>query len=121
MSNIYNQHAASFRQVSAFVILKGADRVATVAIKFPADGAGRLTAYVHWIGVEMVRGFASGYGYDKRSAACANAAKRIPDDVTGRAGDAESRQAFIDALGDDNGHDWTRRLESAGFTVIQAV
>lgn len=120
-TSIYDQHAAAFNRVSAFVILKGAERVATVAIKFPVDGAGRLYAYVHWIGTEMVRGHANGYGYDKRSAACASAAKRIPDNISGRGGDGVDRTAFIDALADDNGHDWTRRLEAAGFTVHQAV
>ena len=42
MTDIYEQHDKAFSRVSAFVILdsKG-ERVATVAIKFPADGAGR--------------------------------------------------------------------------------
>ena len=114
MTDIYTQHAAAFASVSAFVILNRAgERVATVALKFPRDGAGRLYAYVHWIGVEMKRGHANGYGYDKRSAAVADAARRIewPADAA----------AFAAAATLDGGADWTRAVENAGFTVLQAV
>src|SRR4051812_8286161 len=80
MADIYDQHKAAFANVSAFVVLKDGERVATVAIKFPRDGAGRLYAYVHWIGLEMVRGSATGYGYDKRSAAVSSAAGKLAAD-----------------------------------------
>ena len=46
MPNIYEQHEAAFGNVSAFVIAKDGKRVATIAFKFPRDGAGRLVAYV---------------------------------------------------------------------------
>jgi hypothetical protein len=113
-ASIYDQHRAAFSNVSAFVVLKGDDKVATIAFKFPRDGAGRLYVYVHWIGDEMVRGFAGGWGYDKRSAACYSAMKRIA--ATGE------RAAFVKALRD--GHDgagWETCLRNAGFTVMQAV
>ena len=76
MPDIYDQHKAAFPSVSAYVVLHNGERVATIAFKHPRDGSGRLYAYVHWLGVEMVRGFAGGYGYDKHSAACADAAQR---------------------------------------------
>lgn len=116
MADIYTQHAAAFASVSAFVILNRAgERVATVALKFPRDGAGRLYAYVHWIGVEMKRGHAGGFGYDKRSAAVADAARRIewPADA-----DAAT---FAAAAMLDGGAGWTDAVENAGFTVLQAV
>lgn len=114
--NIYGQHDKAFANVSAFVITKGGDRVATIALKFPRDGAGRLYAYVHWLGEEMVRGFATGGGYDKRSAACSAAAFRMPK------GDSQgARLDFVAALRRDDGLDWSRQLERAGFTVLQAV
>lgn len=121
--SIYDQHDAAFSNVQAFVILNGAkDRVATVAIKFPRDGAGRLYAYVHWIGTPMVRGYANGFGYDKRSAAVASAARRMPVttpevEMPGR----EEYNAFVQAMMKDSGHSWDRELENAGFTVLQAV
>lgn len=118
MKTVYEQHADAFNLVSAYVVLNDKrERVATVAIKFPRDGAERLYAYVHWLGVQMQRGMATGYGYDKRSAAVA-AAKRIewPIDL-GVCGP----EAFAAALDRDDGADWRRKLEDAGFTVIQAV
>lgn len=130
MSNraIYDQFDKAFNRVSAYVILdKSGECVAKVAFKFPADGAGRLYAYVHWLGVPMVRGFAGGYGYDKRSAAVANAVARI--DMTDRE-DAHrddfdqpvtARAEFIDAVAKDGGEYWDTRLRNAGFNVIQAV
>ena len=91
---IYDQHRAAFSNVSAYVVMHGGERVATVAIKYPRDGAGRLYAYVHWLGVPMVRGFAGGGGYDKRSAACASAARKLdlsPPVVTRAVAELETR------------------------------
>jgi hypothetical protein len=117
MTKIYDQHKAAFANVSAYVIMIGDRRVATVAFKF----GNAVTAYVHWIGSEMVRGRAGGGGYDRQSAAVSDAARKIKDDITGRAGDAQARCEFIDAAGKDGGATWVRSLELAGFTVIQAV
>src|SRR3546814_12330665 len=77
MTAIYDQHYKAFARVSAYVVTKDGAHVANVSIKFPADGAGRLYAYVHWIGLEMVRDHANGYGYDKRTAAVSGCAARI--------------------------------------------
>lgn len=128
MSAIYEQHDKAFANVSAYVILdsKG-DRIATVAIKFPRDGAGRLWAYVQLLGVPMVRGNAGGYGYDKRSAAVAQAIGRIPAYDLTPPGDAyhdafeARRQVFRAAASAMDGEDWTRAFEKAGFRVLQAV
>jgi hypothetical protein len=122
MTKIYDQHRAAFNNVAAYVITYGSARVATVAIKFPRDGAGRLYSYVHWHGVEMARGYAGGGGYDKRTAACADAARKLPEHLPAGydgAGDVYGR--FVDALGRDGGNDWTAALRKAGFDVLQAV
>jgi hypothetical protein len=121
MTKIYDQHTAAFRQVSAFVILRHGERVATIAFKSPKDGAGRLYAYIHWFGTQMVRGYASGYGYDKKSAA-AEAASHL----LGQMGikDRESKlefDRFLDALRDVGGNTWDTALRNAGFTVFMAV
>jgi hypothetical protein len=127
MSDIYEQHKAHFALVEAFVVLKDNERVATVAFRFPKDGAGRLYAYVHWIGVEMVRGHAAGGGYDKRTAACSSAvaymaSKALHKRIVFRAGlTAPDYQAFRDALAADRGPTWDSALRAAGFTVLQAV
>jgi len=123
MPDIYTQHAASFRNVAAYVIMRGSERVATIAFKFPADGAGRLYAYVHWIGEPMARGFASGGGYDKRSAACASAAQKMAKlySATSRLEDHAAYNMFRAALLKDDGIGWQDHLRDAGFTVFQAV
>jgi hypothetical protein len=118
---IYDQHQAAFTNVSAFVIAKNGERVATIAFKFPRDGAGRLYAYVHWLGLPMVRGFANGYGYDKRSAACSSAAGRMIAGKEVAEADHISFRAFTGALKMDDGNYWDRRLRDAGFDVWQAV
>lgn len=118
MPDIYDQHAKAFEHVSAYVILKDGERVATVAFKFPRDGAGRLWAYVHWLGEEMTRGHAGGYGYDKRTAACASAVHKAGlSRLSGYIGG----DAFLEALSRDGGDTWDSALRKAGFTVLQAV
>lgn len=121
MTDIYAQHRVAFANVSAYVVLKDGERVATVAFKFPKDGAGRVYAYVHWIGVQMVRGMAAGGGYDKQTAACAHATRNMPATVHNP--DLRDAQylAFKEAMRMDDGYSWDRQLEKAGFTVLQAV
>jgi hypothetical protein len=117
-TDIYKQHDAAFSAVSAYVIARDGARVATIAFKFPRDGAGRLYAYVHWYGVEMVRGYAAGGGYDKRSAACASAARKIKHP----AGAAPLfLNHFVSELAKDDRYGWDRNLRDAGFEVWQAV
>lgn len=122
MPNIYELHDKAFARVSAFVICRNGEKVATVAIKFPADGVGRLYAYVQWLGLEMVRGHAGGYGYDKRSAAVADALGKLPAlyPIDRGLGGITGYDAFRDARGGMDSCDWIRALEKAGFTVLQA-
>jgi hypothetical protein len=121
-TNIYDQHRAAFANVSAYVVLKDGKRVATVAFKFPRDGAGRLYAYVQWFGATMVRGHANGYGYDKRTAAASVAARKLQISLEACI-DAPARPEdhFVAALWRDAGDSWDRALEHAGFEVVQAV
>lgn len=127
MADIYDQHRAAFANVAAYVILdEMGRRAATIAFKFPRDGAGRQYCYLHIFGGRMVRGFAGGYGYDKSSAAAADAAAKVkPKDYGEPNGDfaqyrhtAETMQA---ALIINGGNSWHRELESKGFQVLQAV
>lgn len=124
MADIYAHHDRAFPRVSAFVVARGGKRVATIAFKFPADGAGRLYAYVHWLGVEMVRGFAGGGGYDKRTAACANAAHKalaMPRDKHDVGDEQAAEYRFWARLAADRGATWDSALREAGFEVWQAV
>ena len=119
MADIYEQHRNAFRQVEAYVVLRNGERVATIAFKRPRDGAGRLYAYVHWRGTPMARGWADGGGYDKYTAACATAVKRIARKAD--APNPDGWAAFSAALWADTGPTWNDQLRRAGFTVLQAV
>lgn len=121
MTDTYDMHHKAFANVAAYVITHRGKRVATIAFKFPKDGAGRLWTYVHWIGLEMVRGHAGGFGYDKRSAACANAMRNMPLVTDSRDGPSLPLPAFIAALAKDGGQTWDAALRIAGFDVWQAV
>lgn len=120
MSKIYEQHTAAFANVSAYAVLKDGELVARIAFKFPKDGAGRLYAYVHWIGLEMVRGSTSGYGYDKRSAAVTDAVHKGAPAID-KTYEKSPWPEFSAALWHDGGKCWDDKLHDAGFTVIQAV
>jgi hypothetical protein len=120
MSKIYEQHDAAFANVSAYIIVKNGERIAKVAFKYPRDGAGRLYAYVHVFGTEMVRGFAGGYGYDKASAAVYDASRKGEPIAT-----ASAPQEYFDfwnaILTGGDGIYWNDRLRAAGFDVWQVV
>lgn len=92
---------AAFRRVSAYVILNSAGEICgTVKMQFPKDGAGKLTAILHEHGIAPQIGTASGYGYDKKSAAL-------------------SGGTFGTVVLVDSGRDWTYQLQDAGYTVYQ--
>jgi hypothetical protein len=128
MSDIYKQHESAFRHVSAYVVMKDGEREATIAFKFPRDGAGRLYCYLHVLGLPMVRGMAGGYGYDKRSAALADAAKKADLVKLASWQSAEGYEAqrltatkLRAAVEKRDGREWSDNLRDAGFAVLQAV
>jgi hypothetical protein len=123
MPNVYDQHRASFATVSAYVVLDlTGERVANVAVKYPRDGAGRVYCYFHVFGAEMARGFANGYGYDKCSAAAESAVARIkPPEGADWQTHRDTITRIKTALAGGQGVDWARRLQDAGYLVIQAV
>lgn len=92
----------AFNRVGAWVIIneKG-DICGTVKILYPRDGAGKLTAIFHEHGFEPQKGTASGYGYDKASAALSGAS------INGH---------YLV----DSGRDWTDQLRDFGYKVYQA-
>ncbi len=124
---IYEQHDKAFNKVSAFVIMKGPERVATIAFKFPADGAGRLWCYLHVLSLPMVRGYAGGYGYDKKSAAFSDAAGKAHTVKleSWQTGKYETERAIAADMfhiaATMGGKDWNDALRVAGYTVLQAV
>jgi hypothetical protein len=102
-------------RVRAYVIVNPAnpDHAGRIVISYPKDGAGRVHA-IAWLpdadGHSSVRhhGSASGYGYDKATAAM---------------GGAEFDNLKTGGISKlvDQGHDFRHQLEAAGYLVFQAV
>ncbi len=112
---IYGQHDKAFSDVSAYAVVYDGKPVAKVAFKYARSGL-RTTAFVHWIGQPMVRGWAGGGGYDKASAAVASAAARMRTADVGA-----DCKAFIGCAQKDDGQHWDNRLRAAGFDVFQVI
>jgi len=70
---ISDKHNKAFKNVKAGVLVKDGKHVGTLAFK---HGASRVTCYLHLFGSQMVSGIASGYGYDKTTAAFVAACNR---------------------------------------------
>lgn len=131
--DIYKQHESAFSNVSAYVITdKAGSRVATLAFKFPKDGAGRLYAYFHLLGHEMIRDYAGGYGYDKKSAAVNHAISKLENtyyistqEHTYEIKKFNQEQKRIDelkaAFDKIGGKDWNDVFRDLGYNVLQAV
>ena len=128
MTKIYEQHEKAFNNVSAFIILKDGERVATVAFKYPKDGMGRLWCYLNVLGLPMVRGYAGGCGYDKASAAFLDAAKAqtvvkqpeyMGEDTFNRLG--AHAVSIYEACAARDGYGWQCNVTDAGYIVLKAV
>ena len=118
MSNVYNQHHQHTRRISAAAILHNGEHVASITIAHPADGARRMYAYVHWIGTQMARGSANGYGYDKSAASVASAAAKHLATLD-KAGKPTAECMFWEAINSGGGQEWHSLLRGAGFVVCQ--
>jgi hypothetical protein len=123
MTDIYAKHEAAFKQVSASALFcpKEQRQIGHISFKFPKDGAGRLTCYIHIFGQPMVCGTANGYGYDKRTAADLPAASKLKTDDSYPAYSTTQAAIVKQALDTDGGYSWDRYLMDAGLMVLQAV
>jgi len=111
---MYKDMEKRARRVSAFVVMRGSSHVGTVRLHYPADGMGRLIAYVaDWTldrpkdlaydeFTRWQKGIASGVGYDKATAAM-------------------SGLTIASATIKDEGADWVAQLTKEGYTVLRAI
>ena len=120
----------AFKSVSAYVVMNQdtMQPIAKIALKFPSDGAGRVNAYIHLIGMEVQHGYAGGYGYDKRTASIIGAVSNCNDIwaqqiKSGHVSLTSVQQNFINLLlSDDAQSGWLEVINhDNGFIVIQAV
>lgn len=65
----YVRETAAGKSISAYIIMKGARQIATVQAHFGNGGRVLVNVWHHSGNVEMQHGSASGYGYDKFTAA----------------------------------------------------
>jgi hypothetical protein len=115
MPDIYEQHRKAFAAVSAYVVSRKGERVATVAFK---HGDSRCSCFFHVIGTPMSKGWADGGGYDKASAAAHSAVRRIDRNAY------PEHLAIVDEIAGaikDEGRSWDADLRAAGFEVWEAV
>lgn len=117
MKNVKENYLTIFRKVAASAILYQGEHVANIVVKYPNPGAERLSAFVHWHGLDMVAASVGGGGYDKTAAAISKAAADLPHSM----GRNEWLDLFRAALVEDSGTSWSNRLRDAGFKVIDAI
>lgn len=117
MPNVYAQHHKAFAHMSAYVVTRDGDRVATVAFKHSRNGTDKLFCYLHVIGAPMVRTYV--LGGDKHTTAVHTAIARVRPDADA----TRARQIAGDfrAAVTDNGASWDQDLRRAGFSVWQAI
>lgn len=77
MNNIYDQHYKAFAAVEAYLAIHPEGQQVRITFKHPNKGAGRLYCFVYLVGFEMSKGFADGYGYDKKNAAFYDAINKM--------------------------------------------
>ena len=120
----------AFKSVSAYVIMDQdtMQPIAKIALKYPKDGAGRVNAYIHLIGMEVQHGYAGGYGYDKRTASIIDCIRKCNDIwaqqiKSGHVSLTSAQQNFINLLlSDDAQSGWGGVINhNNGFIVIQVV
>jgi len=116
MADVFAQHDTMFREISAFAIVKDGALTGRVTFRHRA----RCTCFFHIFGASMSKGIADGGGYDKASAAAANAVLKHAGSLTGDgAANVKTLKAAFAAARD--GTDWRRTVEDAGFTVFQVI
>jgi hypothetical protein len=128
VTDIYAQFDRAFSQVQAGVILKDGAPVGRYAVRYPRDGMGRASFYLQAWGSPMVKGNASGCGYDRTTAAAHYAGRALVATIRrGNAADFDEKDAVALEIGSalagdsDGGDGWQRRLEQAGYTIARAI
>lgn len=122
VTDIYNQFDTAFRNVSAIAILANCageiTPIGKICFKFPKDGASRLTCFFHIYGTKMTKGIASGYGYDKKTAAVQDAISKI--EFEGKNSIIDNRRLTTMQVAMENAESkgFDAALREAGFTLV---
>lgn len=124
--SVWNRFDSAFQGVSAFAILNASgEYVCRVCVKYPPKGHGErpVYAYVHFIGFPVLIGKATGYGYDKTSAAIESACSSKMQHIGMYKGESlpEAIEALRVALKDMGGFDLSSVCRKLGFTVLNIL
>lgn len=121
MSKIYDRFDSATSNLSAVGIVRDGHAVGRIVIKFGAAA----TAYVQIWGAAMVSGRAGGGGYDKATAAVADAVRKLSvDQVDERRGiERAAMERLCEAFADNGagGTRWMNRLEDRGFVLVNVI
>lgn len=114
---IYEKRGAAFAHHKVVTIHKKGELIGTICAHYPKDGAGRLTVFLHEYGYQITRGTASGYGYDKLTAAalCEAGKKGLKQENC----ENSAIYSFFAECSDSG--TWQRDLQYAGFVVYCIV
>ena len=116
MSDVYKQFDTATANITATALIYAGKPAGRIVLKHGAA----VTAYVQIWGVEMVKGRATGGGYDRATAAIESAVSQLKNRKPSE-GDNCAQTALWAMLrafdGADDGSRWTKRLETCGFTV----
>jgi len=121
MTDIYTQFDKATVSLTAAALVLDGEAVGRVVVKYGAAA----TAYVQVWGAAMAKGRATGYGYDKTTAAIADAVRHLIL-ASVSAGDTQAHDAMTRVLsafadGGAGGERWDTRLRAAGFTVCNVI
>jgi hypothetical protein len=117
--SIYTKFDRSFGNVTAQALLLDGKPVGRIVIKY----GNAATAYVQVWGASMATARATGYGYDKGSAAVMEAIRKLPDapdPADTLASEAQWRLRLV-ADGWDGGTRYANVIEAAGFTICNVI
>lgn len=122
---IYKTFDRVTSRIRSHAILKDGEPVGFVLIHYPADGGGRLKAFVHLYGLPMACGWTFGYGYDKATAAVYAAIKSMEIDDRGikevgiQGMEARRIARLLQDTFTDGGHDYVLQMEDQGLTLAR--
>lgn len=121
------EHDRFTADLHAWAVFKGSEHVANITVRYGGRSSPHgltVRAYVHVLGLPMVRGIARGGGYDMKSAAIVGTWRMWPKNTY--QDDAHlslsTRQTVKDFAGlKDGSHDIPHQLREMGYTVAQVL
>lgn len=121
---IYRELEKITSDLTAWSVTKDGEQVARIVVRYGGRNSPHgltVRAFVHVLGLPMVRGIARGYGYDMKTAAIVKACSLLTYIPPGNILRAQSPDicAANDAFGAlrDNGHDIPSQLRELGYRV----